>query len=179
SVAPLAAQDATECEVGFRLFDNDLLAHDPVCIPEDPERIVALNSRDFDLLLATGSQPVGAVGYLESIYERNFPYMVEGTDITYVGFPANIELVLELAPDLIIASPFGDLDIYDELSAIAPTVIPEALPNVEWETSMRFMGDVLSLSDEVETLLADYDARVETLVELVGDPSEIKVSVVR
>ncbi|MEO1290444.1 MAG: hypothetical protein AAFV93_22080, partial [Chloroflexota bacterium] len=78
SIVPLTAQD-TECEDGFRFFDNELLAHDPLCIPENPERIVALNSRDFDLLLATGSEPVGAVGYLESIYERNFPYMVEDT----------------------------------------------------------------------------------------------------
>ncbi|MEL6406966.1 MAG: ABC transporter substrate-binding protein [Chloroflexota bacterium] len=178
SVGPLAAQD-TECEEGFRFFENELLAHDPLCIPENPERIVTLNSRDFDLLLATGSEPIGAVGYLESIYERNFPYMVEDTSVTYVGFPANLELVLELEPDLIIASPFGDLENYDQLNAIAPTVIPEALPNVEWETSMRFMGDVLNLSEDVETLLAEYDARVEDIIELIGDPSEIEISVVR
>ena len=30
------------CEAGFRLFDHEYLAGDPVCIPEDPQRILAL-----------------------------------------------------------------------------------------------------------------------------------------
>ncbi|MEM9955423.1 MAG: ABC transporter substrate-binding protein [Chloroflexota bacterium] len=178
SIVPLNAQE-TECEDGFRFFDNELLAHDPLCIPENPERIVSLNPQSFDLLTAAGVEPTGAVGYLESIYARNFSYMVEDTEITYVGFPTNIELVLELEPDLIVGSAFADLENYDQLSAIAPTVIPEALPNVQWETSMNFWGEALNLTDEVDALLAEYDARVETLQELVGDPSEIEVSVVR
>ncbi|MEL6407936.1 MAG: ABC transporter substrate-binding protein [Chloroflexota bacterium] len=178
STVPLVAQD-TECEEGFRFFDDELLGHDPLCIPESPERIVTLNPQSFDLLTAAGIEPIGAVGYIESIYARNFSYMIEDTEITYVGFPTNIELVLELEPDLIIGSAFADLENYDQLNAIAPTVIPEALPNVQWETSMQFLGEALNLTDEVDALLAEYDARVATLQELLGDPSEIEVSVIR
>lgn len=179
SIVPLTAQD-TECEEGFRLFDHEQLSTDPVCIPENPERIVTLDSQAFDLFLASGAiEPVGAIGFLESIYDRNFPYMVEGTEITYVGFPANIELILSLEPDLILGNAFRELEIYDQLSAIAPTIVSDRLPNVFWEDNMRFLGEALNLTEEVDTLLAEYDARVETLQELLGDPSEIEVSVIR
>jgi len=179
SIVPLAAQDTAECEDGFRLVDHELLATDPVCIPENPERVVALSGQELDLLLATGSQPVGAIGYLEAIYTRTFPYMLEGTGFVYVGFPADLESILELDPDIIIGNPFLHLEIYDQLQAIAPTVISQPIPNVEWETSMRFLGDVFNLNEEVNTLLAEYDARVETLRDLIGDPSETEISVVR
>ncbi|MEL6524138.1 MAG: ABC transporter substrate-binding protein [Chloroflexota bacterium] len=179
SVFPLAAQE-TECEEGFRLFDHEQLSTDPVCIPENPQRIVTLDSQAFDLMLASGAiEPVGAVGFLESIYDRNFPYMVEGKEITYVGFPADLELILSLEPDLILGNALRELEIYDQLSAIAPTIVSDRLPNVFWEDNMRFLGEALNLTEEVDALLAEYDARVATLQELLGDPSAIEISVIR
>ncbi|MEM8533957.1 MAG: iron-siderophore ABC transporter substrate-binding protein [Chloroflexota bacterium] len=175
-----AGAAATECEEGFRLFDHELLETDAVCIPESPERIAALAPAPFEIMLAIGEDvPVGAVSYLESIYQRNFPYTDErAAEVEFVGFPANLEAVLALEPDLIVMSPFGEEDI-ELLQEIAPTVVLPAFPNVEWETNMRFTGDLLNRSDEVEALIAQYDERVETLRGLVGDPSEVEVSVVR
>lgn len=179
-LAVLGFSYAQTCEDGFRLFDHEQLSTDPVCIPENPERIVTLDSQAFDLMLATEAiTPVGAIGFLESIYDRNFPYMVEGKDITYVGFPANLEAILQLEPDLILGNEFRELEIYEELSAIAPTIVSDRQPNVFWEDNMRFLGEALNLSAEVEDLLAGYDARVATLAEAVGDPAEIEISVVR
>ena len=175
-----AGATVTECEEGFRLFDHELLETDAVCIPESPERIAALAPAPFEIMLAIGEDvPVGAVSYLESIYQRNFPYTNErAAEVEFVGFPANLEAVLALEPDLIVMSPFGEEDI-ELLQEIAPTVVLPALPNVEWETNMRFTGDLLNRSDEVDALIAQYDERVETLRGLVGNPSEAEVSVVR
>ncbi|MEM7343009.1 MAG: ABC transporter substrate-binding protein [Chloroflexota bacterium] len=173
-----AADDA--CDAGFRLFDHELLETEPVCIPENPERIVALAPSPFEIMLAIGEEiPVGAIGYLESIYQRNFPYTNDkAANVEFVGFPANLEAVVALQPDLIVQSPFGQEDI-ELVQQIAPTVILPLLPNVRWEENMRFTGDLLNRSDEVETLIAQYNERVATLRDLIGDPSEIEISVVR
>ena len=116
------------CPEGMRFFDHELLAGEAGCIPEEPRAVAALTPLAFDLLLALGKSPAGAVGYLESIYARNFPYMEKRLDTTYVGFPVNLEMVAGLAPDLIIVSSY-DEEIYDELRAIGPTVMSRALPN--------------------------------------------------
>ncbi|MEM7799733.1 MAG: ABC transporter substrate-binding protein [Chloroflexota bacterium] len=180
--AEVAAGDMEEmsCADGQRLFDNELLETDPVCIPENPERIVALAPAPFEVMIALGEQPpVGAIGYLESIYQRNFPYTNDmAAEVTFVGFPANLEEVVELEPDLIIQSPFGQEEI-ELVQEIAPTVILPTLPNVRWEENMLFTAELLNRTAEVEELLAQYDERVATLQELVGDPSEIEISVVR
>ncbi|MEM7034629.1 MAG: iron-siderophore ABC transporter substrate-binding protein [Chloroflexota bacterium] len=172
--------DSDACEAGFRLFDHELLETDPVCIPENPERIVALAPAPFEIMLAIGAEtPVGAIGYLESIYQRNFPYTNDSAaNVEFVGFPANLEAVVALQPDLIVQSPFGQEDI-ELVQQIAPTVILPLLPNVRWEENMRFTGDLLNRSDEVEVLIAQYNERVETLRDLIGNPSEIEISVVR
>lgn len=61
--APLAAQE-TECEAGFRLFDHEYLATDPVCIPEDPQRILALEISALEMTLFTGKELVGTANWL-------------------------------------------------------------------------------------------------------------------
>ncbi|MEM9777226.1 MAG: ABC transporter substrate-binding protein, partial [Chloroflexota bacterium] len=177
---PCEDSATVECEAGQRLFDNELLATDPVCIPENPQRIVALAPAPFEVMLALGeTPPVGAIGYLESIYQRNFPYTNDtAAEVTFVGFPANLELVVELEPDLIIQSPFGQEDI-EQVQEIAPTVVLPQLPNVRWEENMMFTADILNKTAEVEALITDYNERVDTLRDLIGDPSAIEISVVR
>ena len=176
--ADAKAAGSGECAAGMRLFEHELLAGDAVCIPSEPRAVAALTPMPYDLLLALDESPVGAVGYLESIYARNFPYMRKRLDTTYVGFPANLEMVVGLEPDLIIVSDY-DEEIYDDLRAIAPTVMSRALPNSQWKRTMRFMGELLNLTEETEALLGEYEARLDALIELIGDPSEIEVSVVR
>src|SRR5690606_1169067 len=55
---PAAAQE-DECEAGFRLFDHEYLATDPVCIPENPQRVLALENAAFELLLYSDKEIVG------------------------------------------------------------------------------------------------------------------------
>jgi len=73
SVGPLAAQDeATECEDGFRLFDHELLATDPVCIPDNPQRIITLGMPSFETLMSYGIQPLAS----PSPYLQNYAGLV-------------------------------------------------------------------------------------------------------
>lgn len=82
------SQDNTTCEDGFRLFDQELLATDPICVPENPERVISLDALSFDLMLASGQRPVGAVGYLDIVVRSNFPYLADQIDgIANMDFP--------------------------------------------------------------------------------------------
>ena len=59
SVAPLAAQDATECEDGFRLFDHKVMLNAPTCIPETPERVVVIGFTNVVPMVRAGVNVVG------------------------------------------------------------------------------------------------------------------------
>ncbi|MEO1287630.1 MAG: iron-siderophore ABC transporter substrate-binding protein [Chloroflexota bacterium] len=173
------SQDNTTCEDGFRLFDQELLATDPICVPENPERVISLDALSFDLMLASGQRPVGAVGYLDIVVRSNFPYLADQIDgLANMGFPPTVESVLEAEPDLIIITTL-DVEIYDELSAIAPTAMYEYDASGEWQESMIFLGDLLNLTEEVDQLFANYYARLDVLAEALGDPSDVEVSIVR
>lgn len=40
----LSASAGSLCDAGFRRFDHELLATDPICIPENPQRIAFIDS---------------------------------------------------------------------------------------------------------------------------------------
>ena len=74
-------------------------------------------------------------------------------------------------------------EIYDQLSAIAPTVFAEAIGET-WEDNLRLAGEALGLTDQAEQLLADYEERAAEVGAaevgaLYGDPAATEVSMVR
>mgnify|MGYP002778747172 CR=1 FL=1 len=178
SLTLVMAQDTT-CEAGFRLFAHERLTTDPVCIPENPERVVALDPFAYELLILSGKPPVGAVGYLEPVYSHNFPYLADDiAKIENVGFPPNLESIVALNPDLIVGSYVSDEEM-TQLVKIAPTINYEAGGSGDWQGPMLMVAELLGLTDEVEALLAQYQARLDTLKTLVEDPPSTEVSVVR
>jgi iron complex transport system substrate-binding protein len=175
---PTAAQETT-CEAGFRRFEHEILEAGALCVPENPQRVVALDPFAYELLILNGTPPVGAVGYLESIYRRNFPYLEDRlVGIENVGFPPNPEAILALDPDLIIGS-YLDADQVAQLQAIAPTVNYVAFGSGDWKRPMLMIGELLGLSELVDGLFADYQARLNDLNRYVADPSAIEVSIIR
>ena len=179
SIVPLTAQDTAECEDGFRLFDHELLATDPVCVPEAPQRVISLDPFSYELLLLNGTPPVGAVGFLEPVYSGNFPYLAEDVAvIESVGFPPNVEAILALEPDLIIGSYLAE-ELVPQLEAIAPTVSYSPSGSGDWKRPFALVGDLLGLSEIVEVMFEDYESRLSDLTALVDDPAGIEVSIVR
>ncbi len=185
SVAPVAAQDDTiACEEGFTLYTNPLLweeTTDGVCIPENPERVVIANHPTYllDNTLALGVKPVGTAIYLDRFAVA--PYLADEVDgIEYVGSfnEPNLEVILELEPDLILSTTFRE-EFYDQLSAIAPTILLE-WDQVSWQDFLLATGDALNRSEEAETLLAEYTERVEVLAETIQELDAVPtISVVR
>lgn len=179
---PALAQDTLECEAGFRLVEHAL---GESCIPEQPQRVFTLDMTTFDLLLVAGIEPPAFSGVILDTLLRMHPEMEATFESFYdptvdVGFPPNVETVIATQPDLIIIPNdfFGAL-LYPQLSEAIPTIVYEPTPG-DWKTRLRESGELLGLSDLVEELIADYDARVAELQVTLGeDASEIDISLVR
>ncbi|GAB4508331.1 MAG: iron-siderophore ABC transporter substrate-binding protein [Anaerolineae bacterium] len=178
----LAQTSADDCNAGFRLVEHTLGA---TCVPETPARIVPLDMTIVELLLIAGVEPVVTSTLVLNTYARMHPDLEE----TYtalmentpdMGFPPNIEVILDAEPDLIIGfRDFLSEGLYDDINEIVPTVLLEPAPG-NWRERLIFAGDVLGMTDTVDELLADYDARVEELRTLLGeDADEIEISLVR
>lgn len=176
-----AAQEAAECEAGFRLFEHELLATDPVCIPENPQRIVALDHSAVELLLFTDKEIAGTfdlfvrdelIGALPALTDE-----LEG--IEGIGWPANLEQLLEIGPDLIVAYSNETLP-YEELSKIAPTVISSvSLAEGSWQTTTEFWSQVYGLQDLYAEFEEVYNARLAELQEALGeDRGDLEASLV-
>ncbi|MEM8533958.1 MAG: iron-siderophore ABC transporter substrate-binding protein [Chloroflexota bacterium] len=172
-----AATAAGECDEGFRLLDHEMLATDPVCIPENPERVVALDPAALEVMLLTDQKPVGAVSWLLAIYSNSYDYLAPDIGgIEDVGFPPNLESIAALNPDLIIV---GFTEEYEELSQIAPTLQYTLSGSGDWRRPMEMAGEALNQSEAVSERFAEYEARVATLADTIGDPSELEVSILR
>jgi iron complex transport system substrate-binding protein len=180
TVLPVNAQSATPtvCQSGYRLFEHDLLATDPVCIPENPKRIVALDLTAAELTLFTDQSLVGTFDWIVLDLGVTMPELKDDlADVTQIGWPANLETILALKPDLI-ASYTDDSLVYDELSAIAPTVTLSK-PLGDWRVSTEFWSDVFNVPDVYAQMQSTYKSRVEALQTALGpDRGDVKVSVV-
>jgi iron complex transport system substrate-binding protein len=165
------------CEAGFRLFDHELLATDPVCVPENPQRIVVLSWAAAEMAIALDLRPVAVYLLPDSI--SALPALQERVgDTPVLDWQFSLEQILALDPDVILVSYHGD--IYDELTAIAPTVHFNWTNSNLWKEEMRFWGNVLGNSEAVEGLLTAYDARIAAFQEVVGERLNTEtISVVR
>ncbi|SDJ30779.1 iron complex transport system substrate-binding protein [Natribacillus halophilus] len=129
-------------------------------VPNDPERIVT----DFYAgeLLTVDANVVGA----GSIAFDN-PFLEEElAGVEDIGEPPNVEKILELDPDLIVAMYDDNID---QLEQIAPTVhIPyNTATNVEDMTEM--FGDIVGAEEEAQAFLNDYHNRADEAREEIED----------
>ncbi len=180
---PVYSQETTTCETGFRLIQH---TYGETCVPEQPQHVASLDITIYELMLLTGLRPAVQTEILiNAFYERAHPELVEeirvlNADVPDMGFPPNFEVIAEARPELIIG--VDDViteDVYPLLSQIAPTVVISVDPG-DWRSRLELAGDVLNITDQVDELLAEYDARVAEFQEIVGeDLATIEISLVR
>lgn len=135
-----------------------------VVVPYKPGRVVVLDLANLDILdnLGLGDCIVGAptitLSYLQS-YNDNLP--IVGTVKT-----PDLEAVMACEPDLILMG--GRMaEYYDELNEIAPTlrlttVSDEGLVEAI-RANAKTIGTIFGETEQVDTLLAQYDARIAAL----------------
>lgn len=148
-------------------------------VPQQPQRVVVLDTGELDAVTSLGITPVGAVrapvdsGLLEYLEDE-----AAGTEMVGTISEPNLEKIASLQPDLILSSKLRHEDLYDELSAIAPTVFAETVGKV-WKENFLLDARALGMEDKARAMLESYEQRATKLGERIGNPGEISVSLVR
>jgi len=169
-------QQGDDAASGTRVFTH---AMGETEIPVAPKRVVILTNEGTEALLALGVKPVGAAkSWLGDPWYAHIADQMEG--VTNVGEESqpNLELIIGLKPDLIIGNKLRNEEIYDELSAIAPTIFAETLRG-NWQENFKMYADALGKTAEGEKVLGDYQARIQDLSAKLGDRLSTEVSLVR
>ncbi|MEU9763702.1 iron-siderophore ABC transporter substrate-binding protein [Streptomyces sp. NPDC047987] len=138
-------------------------------VPVNPQRVVVLDTGELDSALSLGVRPVGAT---HSATEEGFPAYLpaeETKGIKAVGEIANpdLETVASLKPDLILTSKVRDGDRYEQLKAIAPTVMTEST-GTAWKENFQLHADALGKQAEAKKVVAAYDTHVAEVTEALG-----------
>jgi iron complex transport system substrate-binding protein len=134
-------------------------------IPVNPERIIALSYTGQ--VIALGVKPVGVLtNMLDDVYLQDHLQGVED-----IGNEVNLEKILELNPDVIIASDSEEKS-YDQLTKIAPTIL---IPWMEQDVNghLNSVAEILGKEKEAEEWLAAFDKKAaegqEKIEEAIGE----------
>ncbi|MEM1256805.1 MAG: iron-siderophore ABC transporter substrate-binding protein [Cyanobacteria bacterium P01_H01_bin.21] len=146
------------------------------CIPTLPQRVVTLDMDSLANMLAMNTKPIAASSGWDIVepFPQHLQALTDGVE--YVGSTSqpNLEKILTLKPDLIIANQYLD-PFYEQLSQIAPTV---TLNNKEpWQKMLSDLGKVIEKEDTATQLIDKYEQRVEQLQKaLDGAQDTLQVS---
>lgn len=175
----ISAQTPQATPGATRPFEHALGTTD---VPVNPQRVVTLQDQNALLpLWELGFRNVvGSVGAQGEGGEPYFRRMqdYDTSDIEFVGVygEPDLEAVVALDPDLIVAAPF-DEGIAGVLQQIAPTVFIDVFDAPIDVVMMRF-ATLVGLEAEAERLDAEYRQRLEDLRASVDDPADVVISVI-
>jgi iron complex transport system substrate-binding protein len=153
-------------------------------IPSAPERVVTIGWGSADTAIALGTTPIGTeAASWGGNADLQFPWVEDAVEaagdempVVFDVYPEiDIEAILELEPDLVLAPQSGiSAEDFATLSEIAPTV---AYPGDPWATSWTDQIDIIgqalgktteatALIDDIETTLADTAAENPEFADL-------------
>ena len=148
-------------------------------VPDHPQRIVVLTNEGTEALLAVGITPVGAVrSWLGDPWYGHIAAQMTGVTVVGEESAVNLEAIAALEPDLIVGNKTRQEKIYDQLSAIAPTVMSERLRG-DWKINMALYTDAAGKGAEGQAALAAFDARVDKIAEAAGPALQERISLGR
>lgn len=148
-------------------------------VPENPQKVVILTNEGTEALLAMDVTPVGAVqSWLGDPWYDHISDQMEGVEVVGTESEVNLEAVAALKPDLIIGNKLRQEDIYDQLSAIAPTVYSETLKG-DWQENFTFYAKALNMEDKGNEVMSTYNDRIDSMSEELGEQLDKEVSVIR
>lgn len=170
TTAPDAAV-ALNCDDGFLPFDHELLATEPVCIPENPQRIAFIDST-INNAIALGVDSVTRSYYLEASIGE-FPMLLDDAalgEMTDVGntWEMNAESLLLAKPDLVVTSTWWP-ETNELIEGIAPTVIFDHDRAGTWVESFDAVAKLTGRIDTQAKLLAEIDQRLTVLRSTLGE----------
>ncbi len=141
-------------------------AYGEVEIDGQPTRVVTLYEGALDTALTAGVTPLGAVATRGG--EGVAAYLGDaaaGIDIVGTARETNMEAVVALRPDLILASSRLSQAQYELLSRLAPTIVPttEGFEPDAWRDEARLFASALGREAPVDKALEEIDNRSHSL----------------
>ena len=144
-----------------------------------PEKVVILTNEGTEALLALGVTPVGAVqSWTGDPWYDHIADEMKDAEVVGLESEVNVEAIAALQPDLIIGNKMRQEAIYEQLSAIAPTIFAEDLRG-NWKNNFELYAKALNKEEEGKEIIEAYDTRIADLKEQLGDKLNMKVSMVR
>ncbi|GAA0900214.1 iron-siderophore ABC transporter substrate-binding protein [Pseudonocardia zijingensis] len=138
-----------------------------------PQRVVVLDTGEIDAALSLGVVPVGTATPNGTIPSYLQPQLQGSTNVGSLD-GLRLEAIAALQPDLILGSQLRVDDLYDELSAIAPTVL-SIRPGFPWKENLLLAGAVLGEEERATELLNDYQRRADAIRERFDQPPTISL----
>jgi iron complex transport system substrate-binding protein len=158
-------------------------AKGPIQVPADPQRIVVLNGNLAGYLYDLDATVVAADPRLLGVPNKpgEFPAgwaedaKRQGTQAVPSGENINLEFIAAQRPDLIIGGGQGypgqqSVNAYDQLSAIAPTVLMPT-ETTYWQDQLRFIAETVDKPANVDTLIANYQAKLTEAKSKINAPA--------
>ncbi len=146
---------ANDCPEG-RLFKHE---SGETCIKEAPKKVVVLEYSFADHLGVLGEKPAG---YAKDAMPKYLEPIVAGSEIVGKRKAPSLEKIAALNPDLIIADKKRHTGIYEQLSAIAPTIIHNSLRGNydDQMNSLKQIADIYNKRAIADKAIADLEKRI-------------------
>ncbi|NJF25474.1 ABC transporter substrate-binding protein [Thermococcus sp. Bubb.Bath] len=142
-----------------------------VTITKEPERVVTLAPFITEDLYYLGlfDRVVGVTNY------DDFPPAVANVSrVGGYGKYANLELIANLSPDLIIADTYSQ-PILSSLEKIAPVIVVRAHTMDDVSRVLELLGKVFNCEDKAKEVVTTFQAKVNEISSTVKDEPKVKV----
>ena len=144
-----------------------------------PQKVVVLTNEATDIVLALGIKPLGAVkSWTGDPYFDYIAKDMKGVPVVGDEFQPNLEKIVILKPDLIIGSKIRQQQIYDRLTAIAPTIFSETI-GVTWKENLKLYAKALDREEKAEQIMANWNQRVANFKAQLESQKIPEISLVR
>ncbi|CDP51517.1 ABC-type Fe3+-siderophore transport system, peripl asmic iron-binding component [Devosia sp. DBB001] len=148
-------------------------------VPDHPLRVVALTNEATEDLLALGIVLIGAARSANSNpWYDHVAAQLADTKVIGEELAPELETIAALEPDLIIGNKRRHEKIYEQLSAIAPTVFAENIQG-KWKENFSLYAEAVGKVEEGKAVLAGYEDHARKVREALGDETKEAVTLVR
>lgn len=145
-------------------------------VPATAERIVitgALEAMEDSILMDI--HPIGAIS-VGGQFPAMFSAITDKAESIGEKTEPNMEKILQLKPDVILASSKFDPAVVEQLSKIA-TTIPYSHVSTNWENNLTLLGELTGKTDQAAKYVAEYKSKLETVKADIGDKLKDKDAV--
>ncbi|WCT56632.1 ABC transporter substrate-binding protein [Paenibacillus kyungheensis] len=170
-----SASEENATQSSTRTITHDLGSTE---VPDQPKRIVVLEQGFTQTVAELQVKPVGVA---DDNKPERFPQdtlaYIEGYTSVGTRSEPNLEVIRTLEPDLIIADTSRHSNVYEELSAIAPTIVfkNDTANYSDIINSTQAIGEALGKVDETTAMLAEHQQQLDNVKQTINSNQSVLI----